>query len=55
MMIKRLIQLQRGRLVPGVGVELEALCGRPSPQPKSRCNRDDSRWEMVPGVGVEPT
>src|SRR5579859_5567593 len=23
-----------------VGFELEAFCGRPSPQPKSRCNRD---------------
>ena len=26
--------------VPGVGVELEALCGRLSPHPKSRRNRD---------------
>jgi hypothetical protein len=42
-------------MVPGVGVELEALCGRPSPQPKSRCDRDHRHCEMVPGVGVEPT
>ena len=40
MMNKQFIQLQQERLVPGVGVELEALCGRQSPQPKSRCNRD---------------
>jgi hypothetical protein len=42
-------------LVPGVGVELEALCRPPSPQPTSRCNRGRRQSEMVPGVGVEQT
>src|SRR5690348_12811104 len=27
-----------------VGFELEASCGRLSPQPKSRCNRGHAKW-----------
>jgi len=27
-------------MAESMGFELEASCGRPSPQPKSRCNRD---------------
>ena len=36
-----------------VGFELEASCGRLSPQPRSRCNRDHSK--MAERVGFEPT
>src|SRR5579859_3582560 len=42
-------------LAERVGFELEALCGRPSPQPKSRCNRDHGNSGGEGGIRTHGT
>jgi hypothetical protein len=38
-----------------VGFELEAFCVRPSPQPKSRCNRDHGNHGGEGGIRTHGT
>jgi len=37
-----------------VGFEIAAICGRRSPQPKSRCNRDLDKYGGEGGIRIHP-
>jgi hypothetical protein len=43
------------KMAERVGFELEAFCGRPSPQPKSRCNRDHGNHGGEGGIRTHGT